>query len=141
MILYCDTSALIKRYVEEGGSARVNAQWDASEAIGTSVVAFAETLTAFGRRLREGSFTAREYGRPVAAFKRDYPHLVLVPISDELNELIEVLVKKHPLRGFDAIHLASALLLHRPGGLDVSFACFDRNLNAAARSEGLMAAV
>ena len=54
MILYCDTSALIKRYVEEKGTERVDALWEDCQGVSTSVVAFAEAMSAFSRRLREG---------------------------------------------------------------------------------------
>ena len=42
------------------------------------------------------------------------------------------------LRGFDAIHSASALLLKERTHLEVSFSCFDKRLKAAARAEGLI---
>ena len=53
MILYCDTSALIKRYVEENGTEYVDALWDDCWGVATSVEAFAEAMSAFGRKLRE----------------------------------------------------------------------------------------
>ena len=49
------------------------------------------------------------------------------------------LVYRHSLRGYDAVHLASALTLKREAdGITVFFSCFDKNLNRAARKEGLM---
>ena len=47
MILYLDTSALVKRYVEEEGTELVDKLWESAEAVTTSVVAFAEALAAF----------------------------------------------------------------------------------------------
>jgi predicted nucleic acid-binding protein len=141
MILYCDTSALIKRYVEEAGSGRVNELWDAAEGIATSVVAFAETVAALNRKRRDGVLTAREFARTMAAWKRDYDNIILVPVDGSLNERIEHLARTHPLRGFDAIHLASALVIRSGGKIATRFACFDRTLNNAATSEGLDVAV
>jgi uncharacterized protein YcbX len=60
-----------------------------------------------------------------------------VEVTDELNEVIERLVGIHPLRGFDAIHLASAVLLNEKLPEDFLFACFDERLAQAARREGL----
>jgi len=141
MILYCDTSALIKRYVEEEGSGRVNELWDAAEGIATSVVAFAEAVAALNRKKREGILTPREYARTVASWKRDYESFILVPVDGSLNERIELLARSYPLRGFDAIHLASALLIRSGGKVATSVACFDRALNEAAASEGLEVAI
>ncbi len=54
MILYCDTSALIKRYVEEDRSDEVDGLWEEAVVVVTSIVAFAETMATFRRKYREG---------------------------------------------------------------------------------------
>lgn len=140
MILYCDTSALIKRYVEEEGTESVDYLWDSALAIVTSIVAFAEALSAFNRKLREGILTHKEYLETVKSFKKDYNHLILVPINNDLNTLIEDFVGRHPLRGFDAIHLASAITFTQSENVEMVFACFDDALNQSALKEGLLAA-
>lgn len=139
MMLYVDTSALIKRYVEEDGSGRVNELWDGSAGIATSVVAFAEMIAALNRKRRESVLSTAEYTRTAAAFKSDYRRLVLVPVSAGLNERIEMLTRKHTLRGFEAIHLASALVIRNNGKVETGFACYDRILNEAALNEGFPA--
>ena len=136
MILYVDTSALIKRYVEEEGSERVNTLWDGATGIATSVVAFAEMLAALNRKRREGVLSTAEYTRTATAFKGDYGRVILVPVSAGLNERIELLARKYALRGFDAIHLASALVIRNNGRVETGFACYDRMLNEAALKEG-----
>lgn len=137
MMLYCDTSALIKRYVEEEGTELVDALWGKSKRIATSTVAFAEALSAFSRRHREGLLSVREYKTTVEKFKSDYAFLILVPIDNALNHTIETIIKNYPLRGFDAIHLASALVFANLKDNGLKFACFDLNLNKAAIKEGL----
>ena len=137
MILYCDTSALIKRYVEEKGTERVDALWEDCQGVSTSVVAFAETISAFGRKLREGLLSRKEYTKTVRKFRDDYEHLILVPVDNNLNSVMENLFNRHSLRGFDAIHLASALVFTNSKEIDLFFACFDHILNEAAIKEGL----
>lgn len=137
MMLYCDTSALIKRYIEEDGTDMVDALWEKSSGIATSTVAFAEALAAFSRRHREGLLSIKEYHAAVDKFKDDYGFLILVPIDHVLNHTIETIIKRHPLRGLDAIHLASALIFAKLEDNILEFACFDRTLNEAARKEGL----
>lgn len=75
MILYCDTSAIIKRYVEEEGTDAVDSLWSASLSIATSVVAFAETAAALSRKLREGILTEKEYAAALKTFKADFGSL------------------------------------------------------------------
>ena len=137
MILYCDTSALIKRYVEENRSDEVDGLWEEAVGVVTSTVAFAETVSTFRRKYREGVLSEIGYIQTVAEFKSEYPRLILVPISSELNRIIEEVLLEHPLRGFDAIHLGSALLIDKGSHLATRFACFDDVLNKAAEEEGL----
>lgn len=136
MMLYVDTSALIKRYVDEDGSVRVHELWDQATGIATSVVAFAEMMATLNRKLREGVLSTREFSRTAASFKSDYRRFILIPVTDVLNGRIEVLARKYSLRGFDAIHLASALVIRNKGTIETGFACYDRTLNEAAVHEG-----
>jgi len=104
-------------------------------------VAFAETAAALSRKLREGILTEKEYADTLRVFKTDFDSFILIPITTALNATIERLVRRYPLRGFDAIHLSSALMFKSPGNVPVQFACFDRPLNEAASNEGLAVAV
>lgn len=141
MILYWDTSALIKRYVEEEGTRAVDRLWSASTDRATSVVAFAETAAAFTRKFREGVLTEKEYAAALKTFKTDLDSFILIPITAALNAEIERLVRRYPLRGFDAIHLSSALIFKGSKTIHVQFACFDHVLNEAALKEGLAIAI
>lgn len=141
MICYCDSSALIKRYIEEAGTDQVDRIFEGDPMVITSTVAFAEIMAAFRRKYREGILSRSGYRKTVSEFKNEYSKLALVSITPELNQIIEGLLLKHPLRGFDAIHLASALLVQKEGPLTVRFACFDRVLNKAATVEGLLASL
>ena len=138
MILYLDSSALVKRYVEEEGTDKVDALWDKATDVVTSTVALAECLSAFCRRRREGLFSEVQCLKTISEFKAEYTSFVLVPITPELNRIVEEVLLRHPLRGSDAIHLASALLVDRAVDFHVTFACFDTALNRAAREEGLV---
>ena len=141
MILYCDTSALVKRYVVEEGTELVDRYWEDAFAISTSVVAFAEALSVFNRKRREKVLSGKEYSGIVRKFKNDYRKMVLIPVSERINEIVERLLKTYPLRGFDAIHLASAVLLKEETKIEeITFACFDRTLNLCASREGLKVA-
>jgi len=53
-----------------------------------------------------------------------------------LNGYVDRAVEGYPLRGFDAIHLASAMVIHERFPEDFMFACFDDRLLRAANEEG-----
>jgi hypothetical protein len=58
-------------------------------------------------------------------------------VNDELNVTIDKVFELHPLRGFDAIHLASAMIMHERFGDNLIFACFDQKLIQAAQTEDI----
>ncbi len=137
MILYLDTSALVKRYFKEPHSDEIISRWKSAPQIVTSSVAFAETMASIYRKKREAKLADALISEVVRSFHRDWDSLVRVEVNDELNVYIERVVEGYPLRGFDSIHLASALAIKEMLPEDVVFACFDDKLSRAARAEGL----
>lgn len=137
MILFADTSALIKLYIEEDGSARM-AERSADATVAASVLAYAEVHSTFARRRRESLLTDAEHADLVAGFEDDWQGLIVVALRPAIAGLTPRLVRNHPLRGADAVHLASALTL-RDAGIDVTFAGSDLRLVDAAETEGLEA--
>jgi len=70
-------------------------------------------------------------------FHQDWESFIRVEVNDRLNGYIDRVVERYPLRGFDIIHLASAIVIHERLPEDFVFACFDDKLSSAAQSEGL----
>jgi predicted nucleic acid-binding protein len=60
-----------------------------------------------------------------------------IPVTAEIHAVLRELLERAPLRGMDAIHLASARWVERQLGSALSFYCSDRKLAAAARATGL----
>jgi len=139
MILYLDTSALVKRYFKEEYSDEVISRWQEAEEIVTFSVAYVETMACFYRKKREAKLTHGFIGEITELFHTDWGSFIRVEVNDELNQYIDMVVSKHPLRGFDAIHLASALVIHERLPEDFLFVCFDNKLAFAAHEEGLTA--
>lgn len=137
MIIYVDTSALIKKYVREQGSDKVKDAWNKAMMIGVSMVAFAEFCAALNRKLRENTLSQIEYVTAFNDFKADWHALVRIEVTEHLNAHIERLTTQYPLRGFDAVHLASALYFQEFETEIISFLCADDRLNNAAQQEGL----
>ena len=140
MFLYLDSSALVKRYIDELHSEAVAHLMDDTLAIGTSAISRVEVGAALARAARgnrldaEGARAAREQ------FADDWPDFGKVPVTDRLLTRAEELAWKHGLRAYDAVQLAAALVCEETlTALDESvlFACFDDELTAAANDEGL----
>lgn len=137
MILYLDTSSLVKLYVEEEGSRMVKRQVSEAEAVATSIVAYAEARAAFARKHRERELSEEEYHHIVGDFDGEWGTYLAIDVSEAVTALAGELAERHDLRGFDAIHLASALVLRDKMQSSVAFSCADDRLQAAAKAEGL----
>lgn len=137
LILYLDTSALVKLYVREPGSSAVARQLGRAEAVSTSVVAWAESRAAFARLLRERPRSRARHRQRVAQLARDWERYAVVELSAAVAHEAGELAERHGLRGFDAIHLASALWLKSAYAGDLSFMAFDDRLASAAAAAGL----
>ena len=138
MILYLDTSALVKLYVEEAGSQEIKREVEKSRIVSTSRVAYVEARAGIARKYREEELSKEEHDQVVEDLIRDWDNYFIVEVSESVAKLGGTLAERQSLRGFDAIHLASALLLRNRTRLDVSFSCFDERLKAAAVAEGLI---
>ena len=137
MILYLDTSALVKLYVQERGSAQVRAHVGTADAIATSVVAYAEARAAFARLRRERPASGKRHRERVGQLDRDWDQYARVELIATVVRSAGELTEQHRLRGFEAIHLASALWLKSAHTDDLAFLAFDQALTAAAKAAGL----
>ena len=137
MILYLDTSSLVKLYVEEEGSEAVRSQVSRAAFVATSMIAYVEARAAFARKRREGGLSEAEYARVLDEFGREWGTYLAVEVSEAIVTVAGDLAEGHDLRGFDAMHLASALALRDKMQSPVVFSCADRRLTEAAGALGL----
>lgn len=136
MIVYFDTSALMKLYADEVGADVTRAASKLATARFTSMVTYAEMRSAFARKRRFGQITERELERHKSEFENDWIDFEALPVDEPLARRAGELAEAHSLRGFDAIHLASADTLRQNLG-EITFACFDAELSRAASQCGM----
>lgn len=135
MIVYADTSSIVKLYVDEPGRQIVRELFERAAVIFTSGVAYPEARAALARRRRDGSIPARAYADAKRHFESEWTRYVAISASPEVCHDAGNLAERYGLRGFDSIHLASfgAVVRGLEGRDDVEFSSFDDTLNSAAR--------
>ena len=135
MIVYFDTSGLLKLFVDETHTEETRNWARAADAIALSRVALPEASAAISRRHRSGGLTlpsAHRLLKEIAVFWRT----ATVVDLDEVHAAD--LAFGHGLTGFDSVQLAAALTARdQARGETFAFASFDLALNRAARAEGL----
>ncbi|MDN3515936.1 MAG: type II toxin-antitoxin system VapC family toxin [Candidatus Brocadia sp.] len=138
MIVYLDTSDLVKLYVDEIGSDAIKEIVRKATVISTSKVAYAEARSAFARKQRDGGFSAKVLRKIVEDLNREWESYFLIEVTDGLIRSAGDIAEKHLLRGFDSIHLASAVNLKCKIASEVYFSSNDEKLNQAAGKEGII---
>ena len=137
MILYLDSSAIVKQYVLEDGWTELREAVAHSEIAGTSVVSRAEVVAAFRKAVRVGALREDEANALRRTFERGWPDLVRTRVTERLIRHAATLAWTYNLRGDDAVHLASAAAWQQALGRAITVATFDRALWTAARTIAL----
>jgi len=137
VILYLDSSAYIKNYIQEQGREYVVELMAGSGMIASHELAYIEISAAFERAYREQRLDAEQSRQAHFEFNEDWPATVVIGTDDRLLKDAAGLVRQFPLKAYDAIHLAAARALRQEMNVEIVFVCFDRQLNRAARQSGL----
>ena len=127
MMLYLDTSVMVKLSVEESMSSDVVEAVKEAEAVATSLIAYAEARAAFARARREARLSVLAYRALVKKFIEGWSRFVVVEVTDRVVKHAGDLAAHRALRGFDALHLESALNLRDRLATPVTFLAFDRS--------------
>lgn len=107
MILYLDTSSLLKLYLEEQGASEVHSRARHADVVATSVIAYPEAHAALARRHREGDLSKPEFQTVLKEFHESWFRFLAVSLSAQVYMQVGSLTVRHGLRDMDGIHLAS----------------------------------
>ncbi len=137
MILFCDTSALAKLFVEEEHSALMLQAAQQASVVSVCRIAWAEMMAAMARRAREipEDAGAIESGRK--RFEQMWPDFAVVEVNQKLVRLAGDIAEAFALRAYDSVQLAAAQRLHQGVKGKMTFACFDKRLHKAAVMMGI----
>lgn len=138
MIVYFDTSALVKAYVAEDSSDAVGVILASPDLqAGSLCLLEVEMAAALGKAVRLLRLDETVQERAWQNFLEDWSAFAQIEVSVALVHRAARLAIERSLRGYDALHLAAALAWREYLSEPVTLATFDRDLWQAARDSGL----
>ncbi|MFI3184567.1 MAG: type II toxin-antitoxin system VapC family toxin [Methylococcaceae bacterium] len=130
MLVFFDTSAFVKRYVNETGTDKVLEWCDKATEIGLAGIALPELISAFCRLHREARITDTQYRQLKAMLMADIEDVALCDLAPAVLAQAIFSIENNVLRGMDAIHIGSAVVLKA----DVFVSADKRQCEAATRA-------
>lgn len=141
MRVYFDSSALVKLLISERGSVWGEGVWEDAAAPLTSAVAYVEVRAALAAASRDRRLTRAGFKRAKDRFETIWSEIGVVECDPELIRHAGDVAELAGLRGYDAIHLSSALALHAAQPLymltwdnDLAEASYDAGINVIRNS-------
>lgn len=136
MILYFDTSALIKRCIKEKGSSKVDELFNSLSQIFISSITKIEYYSTTRRLLLEKVITKRSYNTLKYNIEEDFKYFVTIPFIPEIEQVSLEIIERYQLKTLDSIQLASGMWSK---GVFDHFVVADFKLVSAANKEKLKA--
>lgn len=134
-LAYFDTSVVVKRYVDEPGSA-VARRLLRRHAMLSSVLTPVELLSALRRRRSRRELTADQFAGILRDLRDDRPYWWLLDLDAQVLTSAERLLRDTPLRTLDALHVASAQLAATMTGTSFPFITADTRQREATTHAG-----
>ncbi|MBP8252220.1 MAG: type II toxin-antitoxin system VapC family toxin [Herpetosiphon sp.] len=142
-VYICDSSAIIKGYVQEIGSAYIeNIIRNKDDTIVVAKITKVEVVAALSRRFKNETSSQRNIQHTIQLFLQHFDkRYYSISVSSLLIDQATILARKYALRGYDAVQLAVAvhanLRYQRNTQESIIFVSADNELNHAAIQEGL----
>jgi len=134
---YFDTSALVKRYVRERGSAQVGSLLRRHDLL-SSAITPVEILSALGRRKRSGDLSEEDFSVLLSRVQSDRLRWELVEVGGAVLSRAEGIVQGNvPVGALDAVHVASLLEFQAASAIQISLVTGDARQRDAANYLGL----
>jgi predicted nucleic acid-binding protein len=130
MRVFFDTSAFVKRYIEEPGSDRVQAICSRAAQVALSVICLPEMISTLNRLIRAGKITKEQYAGLKGAMVEDLTDIEIVNVVPSVVGCAVRLLEQNSLRALDALHLGCAI----EARADVFVSADHRQIEAARRS-------
>jgi len=134
VILFCDTSALVKLYIQEEFSELAWAHANQATVIAVSRISWVEAMAALARRVHDRPVDAKAIDTVRNNLRTDWASFAKVEITQALVEMAGEYADTFALRAYDSVQLASARMVQEASNEAFCFACFDIRLQKVARA-------
>ena len=132
MIVYCDTSALMKLFVTELHSDALRDLATESTRLVVSQLTWAEMCAGLALKQRTNQVDAQIAATALEQLHTQWPRYSRLAVDEDLMIDAGKLALRFGLRAYDSVQLASAQRVHKQLGSNLTFCCFDKQVIAAA---------
>lgn len=132
MKIFFDSSAFIKKFIQEQGSTEVDDYCQYATMLGLSIICFPEMMSALNRKVREGNLSIENYLSIKKQIADDIEDIQIINLVPEVLEGSIALLENNALRSLDALHLSCAMTWNSE-----LFISSDKRQVQAARKSGL----
>ncbi|HEY7484008.1 MAG TPA: type II toxin-antitoxin system VapC family toxin [Streptosporangiaceae bacterium] len=108
MICYFDTSALVPLLIDEPSSEFCRHLWDEADDVVTTQLLYVEAAAALAQALRMGRLITPNHRTALHILDQMWAEFDIVRVNDDLVRRAAQLAQTCALRGYDAVHCASA---------------------------------
>lgn len=139
MILYLDSSAIVKLDVDEPLASVVHAAVAEAAACCSHLIAYAEVRAALAKAVRLKRETPEDLALHKGEFDEDWERFRVVSVTEASVRRAADLAERFGLRGYDSAHLAAAEAVREGVGsrADFRFLGFDDQQRKAALALGM----
>jgi predicted nucleic acid-binding protein len=130
MRVFFDSSAFVKRYIQEAGTEEILAWCDRATEIVLAGIALPEIISAFCRLRRESRIDNTQYRQLKTLLLADIEDAAICDLTPLVIARTIAALEASALRGMDAIHIGSALIMQA----DVFITADERQVEAALRA-------
>ncbi|TAL37476.1 MAG: PIN domain-containing protein [Spirochaetes bacterium] len=131
MNLYFDTSAMIKKYIDEKGSGNVDRLFEDAQAIYVSTIAEIEALSTLRRLVKDSVINDEDFRYLKSEIQSDMRYFNVIDIDDQIKKHAIELIEKYQLKSLDSLQLGTAVYVN--GEIDYFVSCNDRLLKSGER--------
>ena len=129
MVVFIDTSALAKRYIEEAGSKEVDSYFQDQNDIFLAPITSIEMQSVFHRRLKEKSIPTEVITIALSEWNKEKNLFQFIPFNSALSNTAIDVIERASIKTLDSIQLASAEI----SSVDL-FVTADKALSRAAEN-------
>jgi len=138
VIAYFDTSAIVPLLVKEPSSQTCSRLWNEATRVVSSRLIYPEARAALAQAERMQRLTATELRTAVEDLNSIIEEIDYLEVTASLAMSAGRLAEAHALRGYDAVHLASAAVVN---DAELVLVTGDQHLGSAAQGVGISVAL